>query len=256
MKTPLEQSSLRLKEVPIEGTTYFSLEPLEPGQYMTIPERVAIARRIQELNEKIPKYVRVERRGADHAGSSATRDGVVEAAGTTQPTQTEKTMETDKTTKSVLPAGGLDVDEITRAHARNVKEVKKRDEAKAKADAAAKAKADAAAKAKAASRAEVKAAVKAKVKKIAAKKSAVKKDADPAARVAGVSAAPEKFAGYPLTARITVVSKESDFVDGSIRDQVFKKLLRCTTVAEAQKVSSDPWHLKNAVKKNRVKVAA
>lgn len=76
----------------------------------------------------------------------------------------------------------------------------------------------------------------------------------PSAHVAGLSGKLEKFAGYPLTAKVTALKKDHDFVKGSIREQIFLKLLRATTVGEAKKVSSDPWHLRTAVKTRRIKV--
>ena len=64
----------------------------------------------------------------------------------------------------------------------------------------------------------------------------------------------KEFAGFAPDAKIKVLVKESGFHEGSIRDQVFKKLLRCATVADAKKVSSDPWHLRTAVKSKKLKV--
>lgn len=237
-----------LREVPIDGTPYLALELVDPKRTPTLSERVAIALRIQANHGKTPIYVAKTERAAPPAA----REG--EVAGDTDVNQREgeaKMFITEGSTSSAGAAGssGLDADEITRAHAKNVKEVKKREEEKKKADAA-KAKADAAKKAKeAAARKKAKAAPVAPTRKPAAA-------AKPSAHVAGISGRkdPSEFAGYPLDAKITVLKKEHDFADGSIRAEVFKKLCRCATVGEAKKVSTDPWHLRTAVKTKRLKV--
>lgn len=62
------------------------------------------------------------------------------------------------------------------------------------------------------------------------------------------------FAGFPLDAKITVLSKEHDFVEGSIRHKAFEGILKAKTVEQARTANSDPWHLRTAVAKRRVKV--
>ncbi|MFH1819079.1 MAG: hypothetical protein ABIK08_12855 [Pseudomonadota bacterium] len=64
------------------------------------------------------------------------------------------------------------------------------------------------------------------------------------------------FAGFPLTAKLTVKSKSSDFREGSIRDTAFLGILRAKTVAEAREISRDPWHLRTAVETGKVEVTA
>lgn len=65
------------------------------------------------------------------------------------------------------------------------------------------------------------------------------------------------FAGFPVDAKITVLSKEHDFNSGSIRAKAFEGILKAKTVAEARTASNgDPWHLRTAVAKRQVKVAA
>lgn len=228
MKTALDSTPLRLKEVPIEGTAYSALEPLDPKQYLTIPERVAIARRIQELAPKLPHYVVVNRRFVPKKEGPAlpTKGDLMET-----PTKKNEKKPAEK------PAAAF--------HSRN-------DSANSGHAATLAADAEAAAKQQPKPTAAPTTKGTAVKKPAAAKKPAAPKK--PSAHVAGISGKLEKFAGYPLDAKVAKVSDKHDFVKGSIREQVFLKLLRATTVAEAKKVSTDPWHLRNAVKTHRIKI--
>lgn len=88
------------------------------------------------------------------------------------------------------------------------------------------------------------------------KKTAPKKAAPAKAKAKVPSAATAKRGsnGLDEAAKITVLSRESGFREGSIRDKAFKKILACKTVGAALAAVPDRWHLKNAAATKKIKL--
>lgn len=239
-----------LVEFEVPNSTYklLRLKNSDPTCAPTQAQRHAIAARLLELAGKLPRYIpgHTVPPTTTKSAPAAPRSGDSDQAGASRK---ELKMETE-TTSNTMPG----TDDITRMHAKNLKETKKADAAKVK---AAKAKAASAARSQAKAKAAIKASKKAPApvaKKKTASPLATGAKAAQAASKKAASTDRAEFAGYPLTAKVKVISAESEFNQGSIRDTVFRKLCKATTVTEARKASPDPWHLKNAVKTHRIKV--
>lgn len=199
----------RLVEVEVPGTPYKLLGPATPGQYLTIPERVVIARRLNELDGKLPKYV-MTRRNPERAESAAAREGENSAADLTLTHPEGEVMNTSTTeTKSeAKPEKSAEKSDTVTMSGRQFLESK---------------------------------GVKRPAKKPAAKKPAAKpaakkpaaKDTDPKAHVAGVSAAKAKGnGGFDDEQKISWLVKENPRRGGSDTHRRFAKYFGSKTVGE------------------------